>query len=84
MVYECARRKELSANYDVPELTMVTEWEDIDSDLVENMVSVATLINTICGNPYTKQAHTEYMKKELEEGRAIVLTNFYVRVKQAH
>ena len=82
MSYECIRRTELTTEYDVPDLSKRKDWEDVDSSVIENNIELVTLINQLFGR-FDKKALTSHIKKELEEGKTVVLTNFYVRRKQA-
>lgn len=82
MLYECARKNDFLTNKEIVNIPDKMEWKPIDSVLVENMIDVAKILNDTFGS-YNPKARAEELRKELAEGNIIMLTNFYVRKKQA-
>lgn len=76
--YVCVRKQDNIIGYEVPDLSQRTDWEKIDTDLVETIIDSIMPIMKIIG--YYEPAHfASKVRQDLEEGKAVRLTNFYVK-----
>ncbi len=79
-MYECMRKSVLPITNDSQNIKEYVTWCDISTELVDTIIeSMSPLLKTI--GYFAPDKQTEVIKKQLEAGNIIELTNFYIRKK---